>query len=724
MACSWSSLPICRFGEVSFARPQKKQPRLAASVRVRRQAVTRLASMAGVHQLLLLLLLLPALATAIGIVCEGNHTASSTYESSLAVIAATLPGNASSSPQLFANATAGAAHALALCRHDTVNTTACRTCVNSSFAYAQKMCPGGRTATVYYDYDEVNALQPGCIVGFSGDAGYLSPASSITGNITGNITANNGTFFQYWNPVSLPGNALVVAAAVHELLNKTAQDAAAAASGFATAFMDSIGGASPTLYSLAQCTPDLSKGDCLACLKRLVGSVNATNSVRMGGRIFVLRCNIRFEAFMFFDDKNMTRIPFSSPLSVAPAPAPSSAGKGQGIRPWVIAIVVAAALVALVALCFIVYCCRLKKRQTKGKASFHEKSTRQFQGDELVWEMEAELSEFSVFEFQQILEATDNFSEENKLGEGGFGPVYKGLFPEGVEIAVKRLDSDSDQGLVEFKNEVELIAKLQHRNLVRLMGCCSQGVEKVLVYEYLPNKSLDFFIFDEERKVLLDGDKRLAIIVGIAEGLLYLHKHSRLRVIHRDLKPSNILLDSNMNAKISDFGLAKIYSTNVNERNKTRKVVGTYGYMAPEYASHGIFSVKSDVFSFGVLVLEIISGKKNSQECGAFINLLGHAWQLFEDERWIELVDEALLPNGHSSEMMRCINIALLCVQEDAIDRPTMLDVVAMLSSKTMILDKPKHPGYFSLSAVNKEAPAANQSRSFNNVTITALTGR
>uniref|UniRef100_A0A453ML87 non-specific serine/threonine protein kinase n=1 Tax=Aegilops tauschii subsp. strangulata TaxID=200361 RepID=A0A453ML87_AEGTS len=363
--------------------------------------------------------------------------------------------------------------------------------------------------------------------------------------------------------------------------------------------------------------------------------------------------------------------------------------------------------------------------QFSGKVALQEKSTRQFQEDELVWEMEAELSEFSVYEFRQILEATSNFSEENKLGEGGFGPVYKGHFPEGIEIAVKRLDSDSDQGFMEFKNEVELIAKLQHRNLVRLMGCCSQGEEKVLVYEYLPNKSLDFFIFDEDRKVLLDWEKRLAIIVGIAEGLLYLHKHSRLRVIHRDLKPSNILLDSTMNAKISDFGLAKIFSSNNNEGNKTRKVVGTYGYMAPEYASHGLFSVKSDVFSFGVLVLEIISGKKNSHECGAFINLIGYAWQLFEEERWIELVDAALIPSGGSSEMMRSINIALLCVQEDAIDRPTMLDVVAMLSSKTMTLNKPKHPAYYSISSVgNKEASAGTKSCSFNDVTISTITPR
>ncbi|KAM0867845.1 hypothetical protein ACQ4PT_041715 [Festuca glaucescens] len=667
--------------------------------------------------LLLLLLLMPASVMAIGIVCGSgsNYTANSTYKSSLAVLADTLPSNASSSPQLFATVTTGVVHALVLCRRDTINTTACKNCVASSFKYAQKMCPDRKTgATVYYDYDEVDPLQPGCILGFSGDGGFLSPASSTTGNVT---------FFQYWNPVNIQGNARVVAAAVRELLAATAQDAAATTRGFATAFMDSIGGGSPTLYSLAQCTPDLSAGDCLACLRRLVGTVNATNVVRMGGRIFVLRCNIRFEAFPFYDDKSIRRIPFSSPSSMAPAPGPAPTGKRRGIKPWVIALSVAAP-VALVAFCFLVYCHRLRTKHTKGKETLQEKHANEFQGDELVWEMEAELSEFSVYEFHQILEATSNFSEENKLGEGGFGPVYKGHFPEGIEIAVKRLDSDSGQGFIEFKNEVELIAKLQHRNLVRLMGCCSQGGEKVLVYEYLPNKSLDFFIFDENTKVLLDWDKRIAIIAGIAEGLLYLHKHSRLCVIHRDLKPSNILLDSEMNAKISDFGLAKIFSSNNNEGNKTRKVVGTYGYMAPEYASHGLFSIKSDVFSFGVLVLEIISGKKNSHECGAFINLLGYAWQLFEEERWIELIDAALPPNDHSVEIMRVINIALLCVQEDAIDRPTTLDVVAMLSSKTMILDKPKHPAYFSASVGNKEEPTANQSCSVNDVTITMITPR
>ncbi|VAH71536.1 unnamed protein product [Triticum turgidum subsp. durum] len=672
--------------------------------------------MAGVLLLLLLLHLIPGLATAIGSICGGgrNYKADSTYQSNLAVLAATLPSNASSSPQLFitANATASSSpqlfasasasmYMLALCRRDTTNLTACTECLNSALNYALKMCPNSRTATVYFDYDEVNALRPGCLLGFSDDGSFLSPASGTTGN---------GTLFQYFSTANIRGNDGVVADAVRELLRQTAQDAATTARRFATAFMDSIGrGTTTTLYSLAQCTPDLSTGYCLACLEQLLGTVTTTNSLRLGGRIFLLRCNVRFEAFMFFDDKNIRRIPSPSFLAQAPAAPMATAGKTP---------------VALAALCFILYHgWHLRTKGTKDKGTtLQGKTTHEFQErDELVWEMETELAEFAVFDFHQILEATVNFSEENKLGQGGFGPVYKGHLPDGNEIAVKRLDSHSQQGFIEFKNEVELIAKLQHRNLVRLMGCCSQGEEKILVYEYLSNKSLDFFIFDENRKALLDWDIRLAIIVGIAEGLLYLHKHSRLHVIHRDLKPSNILLDSEMNAKISDFGLAKIFSSNNTEANATRKVVGTLGYMAPEYAFHGLFSIKSDVFSFGVLTLEILSGKRNSHECGNFINILGHAWQLFEEESWVDLIDTALLPNGHSEEMMRCINIALLCVQESAIDRPTMLDVVAMLSSKTMIVDKPKHPAYFT---GDKEAPTTNQSCSVNDITISTLTPR
>ncbi|KAL8214354.1 hypothetical protein R6Q57_003803 [Mikania cordata] len=179
-----------------------------------------------------------------------------------------------------------------------------------------------------------------------------------------------------------------------------------------------------------------------------------------------------------------------------------------------------------------------------------------------------------VFDLSTIAKATDDFSRSNKLGEGGFGSVYKGKLLNGKEIAVKRLSQSSGQGMQEFKNEVMLIAKLQHRNLVRLLGYCFHKQEKMLVYEYLPNKGLDSFIFDQEKASLLDWKKRFRIIQGIARGLLYLHHDSRLRIIHRDLKASNVLLDSDLNPKISDFGMAKIFG-GVEDEVTTRRIVGT-----------------------------------------------------------------------------------------------------------------------------------------------------
>ncbi|KAI3962710.1 hypothetical protein MKW92_012924 [Papaver armeniacum] len=303
-----------------------------------------------------------------------------------------------------------------------------------------------------------------------------------------------------------------------------------------------------------------------------------------------------------------------------------------------------------------------------------------------------------LFDLITIQSATNNFSHTNKIGEGGYGPVYKGKTSEGQEIAVKRLSEDSGQGNTQFKNEVMLIAKLQHRNLVKLLGCCIQGEEKILVYEYMPNASLDYFIFDQKRSKRLDWDTRLSIVMGIAKGLLYLHQDSSLRIVHRDLKASNILLDWNMNPKFSDFGMARLLGGEQTEA-KTERLAGTYGYMSPEYAADGHFSVKSDVFSFGVLVLEIISGKRNRNfyHDNHHHNLLGHAWILWNEGTPCELMEPGLEDSNSATcqKVLRCIQVGLLCVQTLSEDRPSMSDVVFMLSSENPLLLEPKEPGFF-----------------------------
>ncbi|XP_052734037.1 cysteine-rich receptor-like protein kinase 25 [Vigna angularis] len=435
-------------------------------------------------------------------------------------------------------------------------------------------------------------------------------------------------------------------------------------------------------YGWVQCDRGIKNDQCGECLHALLDIFPQCCSTNVQWAIFGPSCSMRM------DDQNLS----------------ASSGKG-GISKQKKLIISFSVLGFVALLSLSVYCFCHRKRVRKDTMQFDEES---LNGD------------LPTIPLTAVLHCTNNFSEASKLGEGGFGPVYKGILADGRQIAVKRLSQFSGQGSEEFKNEVMFIAKLQHRNLVRLLGCCLEQNEKILVYEYMCNSSLDFHLFDEKRKQL-DWKLRLSIINGIAKGILYLHEDSRLKVIHRDLKASNVLLDHEMNPKISDFGLARAFEIGQNQA-KTNRVVGTYGYMAPEYAMEGLLSVKSDVFSFGVIVLEIICGRKNSgfHLSGHGQSLLLYAWRIWCAGKCLELMDPTLIKSFRASEVVKCLHIGLLCVQQDAGDRPTMSTVVLMLGSDTMALPKPNHPAFSVGKLTYKEASTSRSSKnlSINDVTV------
>ncbi|XP_062087297.1 probable LRR receptor-like serine/threonine-protein kinase At1g53430 [Humulus lupulus] len=287
------------------------------------------------------------------------------------------------------------------------------------------------------------------------------------------------------------------------------------------------------------------------------------------------------------------------------------------------------------------------------------------------------------FSLRHIKSATGNFDPANKIGEGGFGPVYKGTLSDSRVVAVKQLSAKSKQGNREFVNEIGMISALQHPNLVRLYGCCIEGNQLLLIYEYMENNSLARALFgSKEQQLSLDWQTRQKICVGIARGLAYLHEESRLKIVHRDIKATNVLLDKDLNAKISDFGLAKL-DEEENTHISTR-IAGTIGYMAPEYAMRGYLTDKADVYSFGVVALEIVSGKSNTnyRPKEEFVYLLDWAYVLHEQGNLLELVDPGLGSKYSKHEALRMLNLALLCTNPSPTLRPPMSSVVSMLDGK------------------------------------------
>ncbi|KAK9268507.1 hypothetical protein L1049_000259 [Liquidambar formosana] len=315
--------------------------------------------------------------------------------------------------------------------------------------------------------------------------------------------------------------------------------------------------------------------------------------------------------------------------------------------------------------------------------SFKSDSTRQrFIREEISKVGKANISA-KVFSFRELLVATQNFNPESLIGEGGFGRVYKGHFESlNQVVAVKQLDRNGFQGNREFLVEVLMLSLLHHNNLVNLVGYCADGEQRILVYEYMPNGSLEDHLLDlAPTKKPLDWSTRMKIAEGAARGLEYLHEKANPPVIYRDFKSSNILLDEEFNPKLSDFGLAKLGPTGDKTHVSTR-VMGTYGYCAPEYAQTGQLTTKSDVYSFGVVFLEIITGRRvidNSRPTDEQ-NLVTWAQPLFKDRRKFTLMADPLLEGKYPMKALyQALAVAAMCLQEEASTRPLISDVVTAL---------------------------------------------
>ncbi|XVF87654.1 hypothetical protein PTKIN_Ptkin18bG0137600 [Pterospermum kingtungense] len=601
---------------------------------------------------------------------SGNFTTNSTYATNLNHLISSFSSN-KANDYGFYNFSSGQgsdrANTIALCRGD-VGSSDCLNCITNATVELRNRCPNQKEAIIWYRI---------CMFRYTN--------RSIFG-----VLENRPSYYK-WNLKNVR-DVDAFNQALGTLMNRLTNSASSGSSLRKFATGTETVSAFQTVHGLVQCTPDLSQLQCSSCLTQNIGEIPQCCDRKQGGRVIGPSCNLRFEIARFYNG-NSTDIPTSPSPPPTPAASPPSSlpstttGKDSNSSRTTIIITVSivAAAVLLISCCIFIFL-RLRKRKVKEE---------KYEEVETVDEIGS--AEFLQFDFNTIRAATNNFSDENKLGQGGFGAVYKGTLVNGELVAVKRLSKDSGQGDVEFKNEVQLVAKLQHRNLVRLQGFCIAGNEKLLVYEFVPNASLDKFLFDPAKRVFLDWERRYKIIGGIARGILYLHEDSRLRIIHRDLKASNILLDEEMNPKIADFGMARLCVVDQTQ-GATSRIVGTYGYMAPEYAMHGQFSAKLDVYSFGVLLLEIVSGQKNS----AFHNgsnvehLLSFAWKSWKDgpASALDLVDPCLRDSPRT-ELMRCIHIGLLCVQENVAKRPNMASVVLMLNSHSVTLPLPSEPAFF-----------------------------
>ncbi|KAK4597993.1 hypothetical protein RGQ29_015489 [Quercus rubra] len=471
------------------------------------------------------------------------------------------------------------------------------------------------------------------------------------------------------------GNGSIFSANVNQLVMNLSLEAPKF-DGFS---VGSVNNGNVIVYGLAQCWEFVNGTACEHCLAKAVSNISSCTP-KQEGRVLNTGCYLRYstEKFYYNSTQPFRNTNQESKLAIALA-ATSSA---------------LALLLVIATVVFIVRKNVLKRREEREQL-----------GPLLATVNNSKLN----YSYEVLEKATNYFHHSKKLGQGGSGSVYKGVLPDGKVVAIKRLFFNTRQWVDHFFNEVNLISDIHHKNLVKLLGCSIAGPESLLVYEYVPNRSLHDYFSAKRKFQLLRWEVRYKIILGTAEGLAYLHEELEMRIIHRDIKLSNILLEEDFTAKIADFGLARLFPED--KTHISTGIAGTLGYMAPEYVIRGMLTEKADVYSFGVLVMEVVSGKRNNAFSQYSYSILQMVWNLYGIGRVCEAVDPALEGQFQEEEASRLLQIGLLCVQASAELRPSMSTVVKMLSDNHDI-PQPTHPPF--LNSSSAEISQSRPSRTYH----------
>ncbi|XP_076907366.1 cysteine-rich receptor-like protein kinase 2 [Bidens hawaiensis] len=421
-----------------------------------------------------------------------------------------------------------------------------------------------------------------------------------------------------------------------------------------------VGASDATVYAIAQCNLKVSQSVCLECLQLRSKSLFdclPTSS----GRAMDNGCFMRYDRTPFFRQDQKT--------DISPLLWDDDSSKNKSIIGGVVG-----GVSFLLLLLAVFLWCRRSKKTGRGQQDKSTGSTDLLQAP-------------ATYSYNDLKVATNNFNDENKLGGGMYGEVYKGTLRNGDVVAIKKTFMASRRGETHFNNELKILSNVHHRHLVRLLGYCRKGPQLFLVHEYMENHSLDQFLYGN-KTTTLSWKQRFDIIFGTARGLAYLHEQYHVTIIHRDIKTSNILLDNELQPKIADFGLIRLLPEDKTHISTEVAQSLNSGYVAPEYANHGHLSEKVDTYSYGVVVLEIISGKRNIDAIdGKSVtpSLLDHAWNLYESGTHLNLVDDKLDPSEYGIEdVNKIIEIALMCTQPTVSTRPAMSEVVTLLSDKTL----------------------------------------